>query len=487
MKMSADIEKNLTEIDKLFKDCQDIKSRTMSLGREANVSACIFYVEVTVNNLTVEESVIGKLLSRLMDMDKKEIYEYLSANALGITDVKELRTLEEVSMAVMIGDAVLIIDGYDRAIKIKSKGYPMMGLTESRTEKVIRGSREGFADAVKTNTALIRKRMRTPGLKVKERIMGHLSHTTVAIVYIEELVRPSVLKEIERRLDNIDIEELTDTGIIEQLTRENHRTIFPEYQTTERPDKAVEEIGNGRIVLLVDNSPMALLMPTNLAGFFHTADDEYNNPIIVSFERMLRYMAAFVGLLLPAIYLSITSFHCELLSSGLVKRLAQERSTVPFPVVIEVLFMEIAFELLREAGIRIPGYAGSAMSIVGGLIVGQATVSAGLVSPIMVVVVALTALAEYAIPNEELSSAIRLLKYGMILLAAWLGLYGVLLGMLMLMYHLITLKSFNFPYLYPFTGGDMNEDEDLKEAVLKRRAGKRKPMFYQRRKGFPPL
>jgi len=481
-KLSKKIDKNIEAVRTRIKGCDDIKERTMYLSK-GKVKGCIYYVEVAMSNISLKESVIGRLIWELMDKEPDEIYQYLSDNALGVTDVKELSTMEEAITGIMIGDGVIFIDGYDKAIKIKDKGYPMMSLTESRTEKVMRGSREGFADAVKTNTALMRKRLRTPLMKVKEKMIGEYSNATVAIVYIEGLARESVIKNIEKRLDELHVDELTDSGIVEQLTEENTISPFPQYQTTERPDKAVEEIIKGRVVLFVDNTPIALIMPANFSNFFQTADDYYNKPAVVSFARILRYMAAFIALTLPSIYLAVTNFHSEMLPFSLLMSMTQARTGVPFVSILEVLIMELAFELLREAGIRIPGYAGSTISIVGGLIVGQAAVEAGIVSPIIVIVVALTALASYAVPNEEMSSAIRISKYLMILLAWVMGLYGVAIGIMFIIFHLCTLKSFDFPYMYPFTGGELNGDQDLKDTFIRPALSKfhKKNMYVKRK------
>lgn len=267
--LSLSFAQNSQTLDRLFQGCDDIKKHTMKLGSET-VDACIYYVEVAVDNMSVEESVIGKLLGRLMNLPKNEIYGFLAANALGITDVNELSTYNEVLMGVMIGDAVLIIDGYDKAIKIKSKGYPMMGVSSSEREEVMRGSREGFADALKCNTALMRKRIRSNHLKVREFIVGKESNTTVALVYLDNTVRTQVLQEITSRINRLEISNLTDSGIIEQLTEENVYSPFPQYQTTERPDTAVHAIMKGRITLFVDNTPVALLLPANFNDFENT-------------------------------------------------------------------------------------------------------------------------------------------------------------------------------------------------------------------------
>lgn len=465
--LSVSLQENLQILDEMFTNCDDIKKRSMKLGKNADINACIYYVEVTVNNLSVEESVIGKLISRLMSKTPEEIYAYLDANALGITDVNELYTYSEVEMGVMVGDGVILIDGYDKAIKIKSKGYPMMGVSSSEREQVMRGSREGFADALKCNTALMRKRIRSRSLKVREFIIGEESNTTVALVYVDGLVRRQVLKEMISRIQRLNIQELTDSGIIEQLTEEREHSPFPQYQTTERPDTAVLAVMQGRITLFVDNSPVALLLPTNLNDFFKTPDDYYERYEIVTLARIIRYLAAFFALSLPAIYLAVMNYHPEILPANMLFSFAAGRSSVPFPSIVEVLMMEFAFELLREAGIRIPGPMGNTIGIVGGLIIGQAAVSAGIVSPVIVVVVALTALSSFAIPSEELSSAFRILKYFLIALSYFLGFLGIVLGLMLIGLHLATMRSFGLPFLMPIVAGDMNKQKSYKDLLLR--------------------
>lgn len=446
---STSLFQNESILDSCFEHCDDIKKRTMKLGNHAQVDACIYYVEVTVNNLTVEESVIGKLISRLMDKTPDEIYAYLEENALGITDVNLLSNPTEALMGVMVGDGVILIDGYEKAVKIKSKGYPMMGVSSSEREQVMRGSREGFADALKANTALIRKRIRTSDLKVEEYVIGSTSNTTIAFVYVESKVRSIVLNEIKKRVKTLTIEELTDTGIIEKLTVDHSHSPFPQYQTTERPDTAVQAIMQGRITLFVDNTPVALLLPAHLFDFFHTPDDQYAKKENVLIPRLIRYLGAFFALTLPALYLAVVNYHPDILPANMIFAFAKGRETVPFPSIVELLIMEFAFELLQEAGIRIPGPMGSTIGIVGGLIIGQAAVSAGIVSPMIVIIVAFTALASFAIPNQEFAMALRILKYFLILLAYPLGFFGILCGLLLISFHIAKLKSFGLPYLLP--------------------------------------
>ena len=480
--LSKDLQKNLEVFNRLFQDCDDVIRRPMRLGRDQKVDCFVAYVEVAVSNMMLQDSVIGKLINRMWDMTRDEIYEYIRCNGLGISDVKELPTMETAVAALMAGNAIMFIDGYDKAIKISSKGYPNMGVPKAESEKVLRGSKEGFAEAEKVNTALIRKRIRDPRLKVKEQPIGQRSNTMVALVYMDDLVYPSRLENITARLSEFEIDGVLDSGVIEQLTEENWRSPFPQFQTTERPDRAAMAVLEGRVVLISDNSPVALILPTSYNSFFQASDDYYNRFEIVSFIRVLRYVAAILAMSLPGLYLAVTGFHTQILPTELILSFAEARSGVPFPGVVEILLMELAFELLREAGVRLPGAIGNTIGIVGGLIIGQAAVSANLVSPIVVIVVALTALCSFSIPNEEFSTAFRLLKFFLIFMSAWLGIYGWMAGMLAILIHLSQLKSFGIPYLMPFVASDMNSYHDERDSIVRAPVFRmtRRPIFARR-------
>lgn len=376
------------------------------------------------------------------------------------------------------------MDGFAQAVKIPDNGYPRMSLSEADSEKVIRGSNEGFSDSVKQNAALIRKRVRSPKVKVKQLKTGIRSNTNVYLVYMDDLVYPGLLKEIERRMDGFEIDGVLDSGVIEQLTEEKWYSPFPQFQTTERPDRAAMSILEGRVILLVDNSPVALILPTDYNSFIRTSDDYYNRFEIASFGRMLRYVASFFAMTLPGLYLAVTNFHTQILPTTLLLSFADARRGVPFPAVIEVLIMEISFELLREAGVRLPGAMGNTIGIVGGLIIGQAAVEANLVSPIVVIVISFTALCSFAIPNEEFATAFRVLKFFFIALCAWLGFFGMLAGLLAVLIHLSHLKSFGIPYLMPFVGADLNGYEDERDALYRQPLRKLlwRPVYAKRKK-----
>lgn len=465
--ITTDLKQNMAAFHQLFSDCADIKTRTMKLGKDLQLECFIAYVEVSVSNMLLEKSVLGKLLNTMWEMPEEKIIEYLRENALGISDVTEYTDLEQAATGMLTGDAIFFIDGYDRALKIKDQGYPNMGVYQPESEKVVRGSNEGFAESIKVNTALIRKRLRTPKVKVKEIFAGRRSNTNVDLVYMDDLVHPELLQNIEDRLQSFEIDGVLDSGVIEQLTEGKWYSPFPQFQTTQRPDRAAMAILEGRIVLLTDNSPVALIMPAGYNSFIQTSDDYYSRWEIVSFTRILRYIAAFLAMTLPGLYLAFTNFHSQILPTDLLLSFAAARQGVPFPAVIEVLLMELALEMLREAGVRLPGGMGNAIGIVGGLIIGQAAVEANIVSPIVVIVVAMTALCSFAVPSEEFATAFRILKFAFILLSAYLGFFGFLIGLLAVLIHLSHLESFGMPYLMPFVGPELNDYSDERDTLIR--------------------
>ena len=304
--------------------------------------------------------------------------------------------------------------------------------------------------------------------------IGVRTKTDVALMYMEDLVRPQVLEEIKKRLEAFIIDGIFDSGMLEQMTEKKWYSPFPQFQSTERPDKASSALLEGRVALIVDNSPMVLLLPVTLACFFQAADDYYNRWGIVCFTRFLRYVSAVTAMVLPALYIALAGFHTEIFPTSLALSLTAARQGVPFPLALEVILMEIAFEILREAGIRLPGPMGSTLGIVGGLIIGQAAVDANIVSPIVVIVVALTALSAFTIPNEGFASAFRLVKFFLILAGTFFGILGVVMGVITVLIHLCSLTSFGIPYMMPFVDTSVCPKEDYKDSAV------RYPIFTMR-------
>lgn len=465
MKVSEHIQENEMYLRRECEKCDDVIIRHMKLGKHQQTDCVIAFVEVTVSNMMLADSVAGKFINRLWTLPEEEMRSFVEKNGAGISDTATYGTMEEAMASLLSGNAVFFMDGFDRAVKIAGRGYPNMGVTKAESEKVLRGSREGFTDSVKLNTALIRKRVRSTGLKVEEMQTGVRSDTLVALVYIEELVYPGLLEEIRERLDAWEIDGVLDSGMLEQLAEKDWISPFPQFETTERPDRAAMEALNGRVVLLCDNSPVALLLPAVFNSFVKVSEDRYNRFEMVNFQRLLRYAAIFAALLSSGFYLAVINFHTQIIPANLILSFAEARKGVPFPSLVEILLMELAFELIREAGVRMPGPLSGTIGIVGGLIIGDAAVSANLVSPMTVVVVAVSALSSLGIPNEEFSAPFRLLKYGFILLGGFMGCFGLTVGLFLLAGHLSGLTSFRIPYLMPFVSrelqGYQNERDNL--------------------------
>ena len=464
-KVSIKIDENEKAIREAFSMCDDLKVRKLSIGKNGKVKGFVCYIEVNAGNNLI--NVLGRMLEYLERIPDEQIKETITGNAFALSDAEPYENMEDAIRGVLIGDAVLFVDGVARALKMPDQGYPKMGVSKSEAEKVIRGSDEGFTESEKANTALIRRRIRNTKLKVKEFQVGVRSYTNVAIVYIEDLAPASLVTEIHDRLTAYDIDGIMDSGVLEQLAEESWISPFPQFQSTRRPDRAAMEVLNGKVVVLVDNSPVALLLPTDVNSFLKTTDDYYNRFYMATFARLIRYVAAFFALTLPGLYLAVTNFHTQILPTPLLLSFWQARTGVPFPAALEVLLMELSFELIREAGVRLPGTMGNTIGIVGGLIIGQAAVEANLVSPIVVIVVAFTALCSFAIPNEEFAFSFRILKFLLIGLSAWLGFFGFLLGLFFVLVHMASLRSFDVPYLSPYVGAQLNDYQDEKDSVIR--------------------
>ena len=468
MAISMRLEENIERLDLRLKDCGDVVHHKLRL---ANVPVYVVYMDSMIDRELVEGDLFRNLMYGLHEIPERQRMEFIQTRALTTADTKTVETVDEAILEALSGNTVIFVDGCEKALIISSKMFPTRGVQAAQSEVSVRGPKDSFTESMRMNTVLIRRRIRDTQLKSLQCCIGVRSKTDVSIMYVEGIVRTEILNEIQTRLAAFQIDGIFDCGNIEQLTEKEWYSPFPQFQTTERPDKAASALLEGRIVLVVDNSPMVLLLPTTLNCFFQAADDYYNRWGIVCFVRILRYIAAWIAMSLPAFYIGITCFHPEMLPASLELSFAAARRGVPFPVPVEVLLLELAFELLREAGIRLPGPMGSALGIVGGLIIGQAAVDAQIISPIVVIVVALTALASFTIPNETFASAFRLVKFYLILLATFFGVYGALLGTLTVLIHLASLESFGIPYLMPFVAANVEESMDRQDGWI------RKPLF----------
>lgn len=325
IRISSNLRDNEIYIRKQCENCADILVRPMRLGEDRKVDCLMVYIEVTVSNMMLDDSAIGKMINHFWKIPPEKIQEFLKNNSLGIADVQKLENMDEVFGAILSGNAVFFIDGYNKAMKISSKGYPDMGVSEAESEKVLRGSREGFSDSVKTNSALVRKRIRDTRMKVEEYQSGVRSNTTIQILYIEDLVHGELLEEVKNRLEEYKIDGILDSGMLEQLTEKPWYSPFPQYQVTERPDRTALELLNGKIALLCDNSPSALILPGAFCSFMESSEDWYHHFEMATFLRILRYLALLTATLLPGLYLAVIRFHTQILPTNLLLSFADAR------------------------------------------------------------------------------------------------------------------------------------------------------------------
>jgi spore germination protein KA len=386
----------------------------------------------------------------------QQIKEQLSSFA----SITEITDWKQLFLSLLSGDTLLLFQGFSKALAASTRGGENRGVTEPTTQTVIRGPREAFTESIGTNISLIRRKIRSPKLWLEEKIIGEVTQTEVGIMYIKGIANEEIVQEVRNRLDRIKIDGILESGYIEDLIQDEVWTPFPTVYNSERPDVIAAGLLEGNVTILVDGTPFVLLVPVVFISFLQSAEDYYQRFDIGIFLRLLRFASFYIALLLPALYVAISTFHQEILPTNLMIHLAYQREGVPFPPIIEAFMMEIVFEVLREAGVRMPSAVGNTISIVGALVIGQAAVEAGIVSPAMVIVVSFTAIANFVIPAINLAIAVRLLRFVFLILCGTLGMYGMAVGLLLMVLHLSSIRSFGIPYLQPFAPFIPREHKD---------------------------
>lgn len=419
-----------------------------------------------IQQTAVNEEVMKPIMGVPEHLDRQSIEEdklaeFLVNETLHHCGAETEKSLERILHALLAGDTVIAIDGVKDAIVISTRGIEKRGIEQPATEQVIRGPREGFIESLGTNLGLIRYRLQSTQLRVNSMDIGRRTRTKVAICYMNDITDPKLLDELDRRLALIDIDGVLDTGYLEQFIEDNKWSPFPQVQYTERPDKVVANLLEGRIAILADGSPLALIVPTVFGQFYQTVEDYTERFLLMSAIRLARLVALIFSLVFPALYVAIISFNPELIPTEFAVAVAGGRAGVPFPAVVEVLIMEVSMEVLREATIRLPQQVGGALSIVGVLVIGQAAVAAGFASPITVVIIALTTIGSFATPAYNAALALRLLRFPLIIAGGLFGLYGIMIGLIIIANHMLSLKSLGVPYLSPLVPGNLQGMKDL--------------------------
>lgn len=469
--LSMNLDENIEKINMLFENCTDIVKREVELGTDKKIRIYGVYTDGLVNREILEHY----LLSVAFDYKNSEceiedhrtptqiIMQHFSATF----DVKEVNKMDDLIKAILSGDSAIFVDQSDKGLVIATKGWPGRGVGEPNAESVVRGPRDGFTETIRFNTVLVRRRIRDTKLKVKMMSYGTRSRTDIAIMYMEDIAKPELVEEVETRLNKYVVDGVFDSGYIEQLIEDSWKSPFPQTQATERPDKFAASLLEGKVGIIVDNSPFGIIVPATLNAFYQASEDYYQRWQIMSFIRILRYLVSFLSFTLPGLYIAILNFQPTMLPTPFAVSIAAAREGVTFSTVTEIVVMELIFELFREAGIRAPGAIGHVIGLVGGIVIGQAAVDANIVSPMIIIIISLTAICTFAVPDYSLTSAFRLIRYMFIALSAFLGLYGFLIAFLITFIHLSSLESFGVPYLAPYNISDRNGFNDLKDTILR--------------------
>lgn len=384
-----------------------------------------------------------------------------ASDALPLGMVHQAANVDEVFSSLFGGSAVILMDGCDKALVVNVSGGEQRSVEEPSAQTVIRGPKEGFNENLRVNLSLIRRRIKSPKMATRTLKLGTITQTEIAVVYLDGIARKEIVDEVMNRLSRIQTDSILDSGYIEEYIQDSSYSPFPTLLSTERPDVAVGAILEGKVAIIVDGTPFILIAPVTFTRYFQSSEDYYQRADISSFLRIIRFVAFFLSMLLPAFYISITTFHQEMLPTPLLISLAAQREGVPFPAFIEAILMELTFEVLREAGVRMPRAIGPAISIVGALVLGQAAVQAGLVSAAMVIVVSFTAISNFVVPYISLSISARLIRFAMMILGGSFGLFGIMSGMMFVLIHLEGLRSFGVPYMAPFAPLKLSELKDV--------------------------
>lgn len=446
------LKENLQFIKDSLGESTDIIFRELKFGPGGAISAGIIYTDGLSDTSSLQNFIMESLM---LDFKNNELetnpnlMNNLKDFAMTVGEIKDLNRFEDLFTALLSGDAIFLVDGYSTGFIIGNKHWIERGVTEPSAQSVIRGPREAFSENLRVNTALIRRIIKDKNLWMESSEVGKRTKTNIAIMYIKGVADEKVIQELRQRLKRIDIDGILESANIEEFIQDSQYSPFPTVFNTERPDIVSAALLEGRVAILVDGTPFALIIPALFVQYFQSSEDYYQRSIMASFIRSLRFVSFGISMLAPSFYIAVITFHHEIIPPDLLISLAAQREGVPFPAFIEAVIMELTFELLREAGIRMPRAIGSAMSIVGAFVVGTAAVEAGIISAAMVIVVSITAISSFVSPTYDIAVAGRILRFLFMILASAFGLYGIIIGLIALLLHLSSLKSFGVPYMSP--------------------------------------
>lgn len=450
--LSSDIGRNLDTLSNVLGSSKDLIMRKFNFGCNKQTSGALVYISGLVNVNIINNNIMKPLMYDTCLISNKEnsdmsSIDIIQENLLSVSNVQKITSLDDLLRSLLSGSTILLVSGSKEALRIDVQKWECRNIETPETENVVRGPREGFTETLSINTTLLRRKIRHPDLRFETFTIGEKTGTDVCIAYIRGIANPKLILEIKKRLNSVQTDAILESGYIEAFIEDAPYSIFPTVGNSEKPDNVAAKILEGRAAIFVDGTPFVLTAPLLFIENFQSSEDYYSRPFFASTIRIIRFAAYFITILAPAVYVALTTFHQELIPTLLLFTMTAGHEGVPFPAVVEAAIMIITFEILREAGVRLPRPVGSAISIVGALVIGESAVSAGLITPFMIIVVAFTAICSFIVPAQTDSASI--LRYFLLILSGFMGGFGIFMGMLVILIHLASLRSFGIPYFSP--------------------------------------
>lgn len=449
-----EVSDNLNYVSKVLGESFDLVAREITLYNEhQELKIGVLVMEGLSDNTFVNQTILNNLSRRFEQLEQKikkgELLETFEKSLLPISNVESKELFGDLLNHLLNGDTIIIIQGIPSFLAISSKGFKERAVDEPNNNISVKGSRESFTESLATNISLLRRRMKNPNLWIKKMVIGKKTNCNIALVYINGLTNEELIKTVEKRLNNEQIESIVDSAYLKYYLREEKHSIFPLIYDSERPDTIIGNLYEGRLAIVVDGSPFVLVVPITFSHFLSSVEDYYNKSFVGSALRIIRYIALLIALFLPALYICAVKFNSELLPINLMYSISGQRANVPLPADIEILITLLAFDLLTEAGTRMPRAVGTALSFVGAIVIGQAAVEANLISAVMLIVVAVNGIGTLLIPDYDMSLTVKFVRYIILMASIFLGLIGFSIVTLVLLVHLISLRSFGKPYMQP--------------------------------------
>ena len=451
--VSKSLDENIGYLENIYNlpTNKDLIIRKFNIAKR--IPACLVYVDGMIDKIMVTQF----MLPQLMDEHAFRHYEfecgcpldYIEKNVLPVHQMVRMKSYDDIHPQIVSGLTALFIDGCEDCLIMETRGFERRNIAPPATETVIKGPQEGFTETLRTNITQIRRIVKSENLITEFEFISKKNNFLCAVMYMEGIANPKLVQEVKRRIKNLDVDYISGSGMLEQLIEDKSYMIFPQIITTERPDRTASFLMEGKVVIICEGTPFALAMPAVFFDFFHTSEDANLRWQYGTFLRIIRLIGIFLATFLPGMYTALILFHQEMIPTSLLSSIVATRINVPFPTLLEILLMEFSFELIREGGVRVPGVTGNTLGIIGALILGQAAVEAGLVSPILIIIVAVSGLGSFSIPNYSLSLAIRIIRISFIVFGQIAGFFGISVAFTILCAFALGMKSFGVPFFTP--------------------------------------